>query len=277
MRKTIKMKNLAFLTSIVILFFLEGYSQNLSIATASYKAGQQRVLSTKMVKDYFMIANSVSVEEAYSNLDKNTAEFNQIYHDLWMNESNADVKNILLTINPLWNDFRLKTSRFPNATNGTELLNNLEKLDVACTNLGESVRPYSQLNGIDKMPYISSKHSMTIQKIALYCLAKKMIDDTVLSEANYQQAYKSFEIGLATIAKTTENSTEINQQLQQSKLDWEKIKVLLTQTSNPNQLQQICELANKISSNLDNTTLFYEKIVLMKNSESSNSNTFSVN
>ncbi len=258
---------------LLLLFFsIFSIGQTISLGSAINKAGKQRMICERMVKDYLLIGSETNVQEATIDLDNSMILFNENFHDLTLFAKYQDTKVALEQVNLLWADFRIRITNKPDANNALQIINDGLILVKACNLVSEKIQPFGEITNSDKLPNISGKERMNLQRIAkLYAIKNWGISNYDVDK-KITETLGSFEICLSTLYNTKENTLQINNLLQNQVCELEDLRKLCEMNTRNSEFQSIIAKTNKMTIEFDIITNLYEKLVANKKSELEKSN-----
>ncbi len=182
-----------------------------SIEDAIRIAGNQRMLTQKMLKDYSLIGVNIRARKARQDLEQASQLFNQQLAQLEGFVKDDHIKQPLMTVKKLWTDVKTIYHADVERDKLIKLTSDSELLLKACQKIVQGLEKQAA-NDKAILLNITTKEQMLAQRI-ISLLALKAWQFEEPYSAEYQKTIKEFEQGLATLEKNSTNTTEIVAQL----------------------------------------------------------------
>lgn len=185
---------------------------SLDIGAAIDKAGEQRMLSQRIVKDYFMLASDINPSEAQKQLDDSISRFEKNLNKLLAFAPNDEIKRSLTTVKDMWLQFRLAALSRPSRESAANFLQDGEVLLALSQNVVDKITNFAGVEGA-KIVNISGRQRMLSQRIAKYYMAyyfglrKPQIVDA------FNQSMQEYENALRQLEKYQGNTPAIREKL----------------------------------------------------------------
>ncbi len=183
-------------------------------------AGQQRMLSQRIVKAYIMIAADVNAEEAKKQVEESIVlfEINLIY--LIKNSPNINVNANISRLKNRWTDF--KRVAFAPVAEGSpsEFLTLGNELLTLCHSVVDELLAYSEEEESSEIIDMSGKQRLLSQQIAKYYIAYYygMQSNNIIRSFN--EAKVEYGEALEKLMKFERNSDGITKKLKKVKSQW---------------------------------------------------------
>ncbi len=249
------------LIGVLLLFLGAGLTaQELTNAEAINKAGRQRMLSQRMMKDYLMIGAGVKVDAAKKELDGAVALFEEQFLELQDFAPNKDIEKALETVENLWMPFRMAVVSEPNKADAAKLINSSNELLAACHQVVLKIQEYAGTNAA-KLVNISGRQRMLSQRIAMYYTAYYwgVKNDRIVKDFN--TAVDEFEQALGQLQAAKENTKEIKDILAKTEKQWQFSKKGFDLNSGRLMPAVIFVTTNSILKKMNKATGLYEKVM----------------
>ncbi len=183
-------------------------------------AGQQRMLSQRIVKAYLMIAADINATEAKKQVNESIVLFetNLIY--LIKNSPNINVNANISRLKNRWSDF--KSVAYAPVVEGSpsEFLTMGNELLTMCQSVVDELLAYTEEEESSEIIDMSGKQRLLSQQIAKYYIAYYigMQSNTVVRSFN--EAKKEYGEVLVKLMEFERNSDSINRKLKKVKSQW---------------------------------------------------------
>lgn len=207
-----------------ILLLLAGLTSNIAgaavnVGTAVNKAGQQRMLTQRIVKAYFMMASDINADEAKKQLDASVGLFEQNLMMLQDFSPNKEIKKALDDVENIWLDFRMTALSNVDSKVAKKFLEDGDELLGKCQNVVDKITEYSGAHSA-KIVDVSGKQRMLSQRIAKYYVAYYfgLKDGTIVERMN--KAVQEFDAALRMLDDYSGNTGEINDKLRKVHAQW---------------------------------------------------------
>ena len=161
------MKHLLLLLSFLAFNTFADISTN---AEAINKAGLQRMLGQRIVKNYIMVGSGIQPDDAQKELDKAIALFEQQHLDLMDFAPTEDITAALKQVSEIWMPFRLKAISVADKASVQALIQTSDQLFTASNHVVTLLEKHTNSHTA-KLVNISSKQRMLSQKLAKLYMA----------------------------------------------------------------------------------------------------------
>ncbi|MCJ8170823.1 type IV pili methyl-accepting chemotaxis transducer N-terminal domain-containing protein [Atopomonas sediminilitoris] len=216
---------LPFLALLTALLFSLSSQANPAAATnadaeAVNRAGQQRMLSQRISKNYLMLGQDIRPDVANRQLDDSLARFEENHSWLSQYAKTDASRAALKRSDELWQQFRSAALQAPSKAQAPALIELSEALLAASEN---TVKQIEQDTGLASAALInqSGRQRMLSQRIALFYMALSWkLPDPSLAE-RFNQAVSEFDQSLQQLQQAPQNNPEISQLLHKADAQWQ--------------------------------------------------------
>lgn len=236
------------------------YSDINSINDAINKAGRQRMLSQRMVKDYLMIGHEIQSQKAQKDLDLSIALYQQQHIELLNYSPSREIAAKLVAVNQLWSDFRLKVLAQPQPLPAMQLIRSAENLLAANHQVVQALEQYSQRHSA-RWVNISGRQRMLSQKLAMLYIAMSWRLPMAALEQDFLSTLKDYQEGLHILLEAKINTAEINSLLKKVQAQWQFSQAGFSQYDNGRFVPTVISATSESMLNkMDEITLLYEQL-----------------
>ncbi|AZZ90290.1 pilus assembly protein PilP [Hahella sp. KA22] len=182
-------------------------------------AGQQRMLSQRIVKAYLLMGQDILPDKSSIQLHDSVAQFESQLADLEGYLKAGEMARDLKSVRKEWTAFRKLATTAPNQENAAKLIQQSEELlsltQGVTSNLEKQV---ASTKG--RLINISNEQGMLSQKIAMYYSAMSWNLGVSDLENDFKAAVKKYDAGLSELRKADANSEDINKALDKVISQW---------------------------------------------------------
>lgn len=215
--------------SIALLFFsVFSHSEIISVADAINKAGAQRMLSQRIVKNYIMIGSDIRATKAHKELDQAVALFEQQHLELLDFVKDPTLIKAFDEVSETWVSFRFKAISSPTKETAKELISLSDQLFIK-SNKVVSLLEKSVNSNSATLVNTSGKQRMLSQKIAKLYMAMAWKLDMKGLDSDFENTLKDYENGLAQLNQAKENTPLISKKLNKVNAQWKFSKAGFSQ------------------------------------------------
>jgi len=249
-----------FLISVSLIIISHSSSARvLTVAESINKAGQQRMLTQRIAKNYLTIANGIFRSESNKELKKSIAVFEDNLALLSLSMVDEGSRNALSELKKSWTFYHQLVLTRPNKENTDKVFKGNTKLLGIANSLVISLENYANKSGA-KLVNISGRQRMLSQRIALYYFASYIgYKDDIYHQQLYS-AVKEFDHALVTLMNAKENTVEISESLIKVQKQWDFYKPKFDNIDSVSYIPRMMKIiTEKILNDMDDITNLYEK------------------
>lgn len=192
---------------------------NFEIGTIIDEAGQQRMLSQRIVKAYLMLASDINSVEAQKQLDSSIGKFEQNLSKLLTFAPNDKIRNELEKVENLWMRFRMTALSKTSKKTATKFLQDGETLLRHSQGVVDKITEFSGVKDA-RIVAISGRQRMLSQRIAKYYIAYYYGLRTTQIVESFNKAVQEYETALKQLMKHKGNTSDIQAKLKRVNSQW---------------------------------------------------------
>jgi len=213
---------------LVLLFFLLPLSLPLraeisSLSEAINKAGRQRMLSQRMLKDYSMIGLGVNQRYAQGQLDDAIRLFDEQLAELEEYAPNSSIRKALEEVVTLWKPYRAVIKKKPDRSKALDLLRQSADLLRATHKVVMMLEDLSTTPA-GRLVNMAGRQRMLSQKISMLYMYQVWGLDNASIRSEMRQAVNEFKGALSELSNETTNTDALKQKLRRARTEWKLFK-----------------------------------------------------
>ena len=228
-----------------------------SLNEAINKAGKQRMLSQKMMKDYSMIGMNMKFNNPSKQLTDSVALFDTSLDELSSFIKDKEASKALKEVKILWGKIKPQLVANPDKSKALELSNMIDKLLEATHNATTLIVKSAKVSS-GEIINISGRQRMLAQRLGnLYMLKVWSVG---MDDAKLQNAIKDFASAQKKLEEFPKNTDAIKSGLSDVKKDFAFFEVLGASKSKKYIPSLIARSSNKITKKMNTVTKLYVEI-----------------
>ncbi len=182
------------------------------------RAGKQRMLSQRIVKDYFYIAKNVNKLNALKQMKKSLVHFKRTQKKLNDMIKDSDIKNLIAFVDMNLVEFSALSKETYSLNNGTIMLDLSESILEGSDYVVKALTRGKKSN---KIINIAGKQRMLSQRIGKYYIAYQVGIKDANTIGQMKASVKEFDSNLKYLIKLKENTPEIQKALDDVSKKWD--------------------------------------------------------
>ena len=225
-----------------------------TVNDAINKAGKQRMLSQRMMKNYSMLGMSMKFNDPSKQLQQSVDLFNTTLQELIAYSQDKISSTDLAKVKTLWTPLKTKLLATPDKTKVVEIFTLVEELLSASHKATNSITATSKEN-TGEIINISGKQRMLSQRLGSLYMLK--VWDVGIDESKLQDAIKEFSTAQEKLLAFPKNSEDIKNGLLAVNKDFMFFKILGASKSKKYIPSLIARSSNKITKKMNDVTQLY--------------------
>jgi nitrate/nitrite-specific signal transduction histidine kinase len=208
---------------ILSIFFLQAQAEITSLGSAINKAGRQRMLSQKILKDYALLGSGVDTLKAKQEMDQAIALFDQQLHELETYSKDKRLKNALKKVSALWIPYKKTVRQAPTKEQALQLLDDSDDVLRAAHKVVTILEDLSN-NPAGHFVNIAGRQRMLSQRLSKLYIYQSWGFNNASIRSQMDQARNEFIGALQEMKSSPVNTAEINRMLKKASSEWKLFK-----------------------------------------------------
>ncbi len=230
-------------------------AQIVNLTDAINKAGKQRMLSQRMMKDYSMQGINIKFGDPKEELTKSSELFSTTLEDLILfTKENREANDALLEVKKQWTVLKVELLAAPDKEKALEIFNEVEKL-LASAHKATNLIAATSKESVGEIINVSGRQRMLSQRLGSLYMLK--VWDVGMDDAQLQTAMEQFSTAQKILQAFPKNSEDITKGLGKVKKDFMFFEVLGASKSKKYIPSLIARSSNKITSKMNEITKLY--------------------
>lgn len=223
------------------------------------KAGKQRMITQRVLKDYALVGMNMSVGNPAADLEALIVQFESSLGELQSLSMGSEVTSSLGNIETLWNPIKAKLQQPPAQEKARSLQKDLDVLLEACDENTHLIARKAN-NQTGEIVDIAGRQRMLSQRMAaLYMLKAWKIDDPLFKE-KLAKSMEEFSAAHKLLESSPVTTEEIRAKLARVKKAYAWFEMMGKTKSNRVIPSLINKSANSILADMDEVTTLYTQI-----------------
>lgn len=221
------------------------------------RAGEQRMLSQRIVKDYCLLGLAIQPLAAKAQLDAAIQRFDANLAVLRSTASaHPDSAAALLALEDSWSRFRSMIDGLPKLTTAERLSREAENVLVAAERLTRALASHATGDAARQIR-LAGRQRMLAQRLAKAYLLNSWGTDSVSLQEELESAELEFAGGLALLREHPGNTPELRRELDDLALQWEWLATALRTDGATSYRLIVVEAADAMLAVADRITQLY--------------------
>lgn len=220
-------------------------------------AGQQRMLSQRIAKDYLYVGKNIAMTKTQKQLQRSLEKFFQLHKVLVKSISDPEIQNLLEFVALSFNEFKETSNKPFNLDNAQLILDlsesMLEGSQYVVDSLNASLKFDSFINIIEK----SEKQRMLSQRIAKYYIAYQSGIKDQNTVSSMKNTVKNFQKNLNFLLKNKINTPMISKKLHEINKLWKIVHKFYNNIEKGGLPLIVFTTTDKITKKMDEVTTLY--------------------
>jgi len=235
------------------------YGEITNLSAAINKAGQQRMLTQRILSSYAMIGINVMAETSRQQLDDAIVLYERQLAELQAYSPNAKTTKTIRQLKQLWGPYKRLMKKPVSRENIKELYDANEKLLAVSHQL---VLQLEEISGTShaRLVNVSGRQRMLSQRLTKFYMLKSWGIDSPEYNSESEQARVEFDAAMIELIQAPENTPEIKQALSKAKSQWDLFQYGLERNKKTLVPLIVATTSEQLSASMTHITGLYEAL-----------------
>ncbi len=204
-------------------FLLPAQAEISTLSSAINKAGRQRMLSQRILKNHALLGAAVDTLKARQEMSDAISLFDQQLSELKTYAPDANIKKALAKVSELWPDYKRNVQQPPTKAHAMSLLDDSDELLRACHKVVLMLEDLSKTQA-GHLVNIAGRQRMLSQRLSKLYIYQAWGFNNATIRSQMNQAKNEFIGALQEMKTAPVNNDKINRKLRAANQQWKLFK-----------------------------------------------------